>query len=107
MIMKMVIAKGGKMNLNEIIAKINDHCKSHNLPELKITTRPSSFDSNKTTIEVWYDSELIAKSVNGGAINWFLKGMWTAFFNTPAPILKNFNNEIYNISRNNYNRIAE
>jgi hypothetical protein len=42
---------------------------------------------------------VLAKSVHGGAINWFLKGMLSAFQNTPAPKVENFDKDIFTYRR--------
>jgi hypothetical protein len=42
---------------------------------------------------------VLAKSIHGGAINWFLKGMLAAFQNIPAPKVENFDRDLLSYRR--------
>jgi len=87
------------MTLAEMIDRINGYRQGMGLAPVLLNTRPSSSGSG-TTIEVLGDdAAVLAKSVNGGAINWFLKGMLTAFRDSPAPQVKNFKAELFSYRR--------
>ena len=60
------------MTLAEMIHQINGYRQQVGQPAIEINTRPSSSGSGKT-IEVLGNGTVLAKSVHGGAINWFLK----------------------------------
>ncbi len=86
------------MTLIEMISLINKHRKVMGLAPIELNSRPSSSGSG-TTIEVLGDQVVLAKSVNGGAINWFLKGMLTAFRDAPAPTVSNFDKDLFTYRR--------
>jgi hypothetical protein len=88
------------MTLAEMIDRINGYRQGMGLSPVLLNTRPSSSGSG-STIEVLGDDDkmVLAKSINGGAINWFLKGMLTAFRDAPAPQVKNFKAELLSYRR--------
>jgi hypothetical protein len=53
------------------------------------------------------NGKLLAKSIHAGSLNWFLKGMVTAFQNDAAPVIGGFNAQLAAITRSNYKRIVE
>jgi hypothetical protein len=89
------------MTLQELLNDINSHRGRAGLPRVELSTRPSSSVPGKTTIEVLTNggSTMLAKSINGGAINWFLKGMLCGFGTAPAPKVNNFEAEIGSFRR--------
>jgi hypothetical protein len=72
------------MSLQELVHQINRERAKHGLTAIAISTRPSSSGQGRT-IEIFGGDTLLAKSTNGGALNWFLKGMLTMSGNAPAP----------------------
>ena len=72
------------MSLEELVQAINHQRRQAGLSAIAISTRPSSMPG-KTTLEVHGGDVLLAKSVSGGAISFFLKGMFCATTNAPAP----------------------
>ena len=86
------------MNLAEMIQRINAYRQKVGQPAIELNSRPSSSGSG-TTIEILGNDTVLAKSVHGGAINWFLKGMLSAFQNTPAPKVENFGRELFTYRR--------
>lgn len=90
------------MTLVEIIQRINAYRKSVGQPAIELNTRPSSSGSG-TTIEILGNETVLAKSIHGGAINWFLKGMLAgmlaAFQNIPAPKVENFDRDLFSYRR--------
>ena len=100
------------MTLQELVNKINRYRRNmnQNLDDIWIHSRPSS-SGGGTTMEircgVAMTGKLLAKSTNGGALNWFLKGMLTAFQNDAAPSISGFNQQLIAITRSNYSRIVD
>jgi hypothetical protein len=86
------------MTLVEIIQRINAYRKSVGQPAIELNTRPSTSGSG-TTIEILGNETVLAKSIHGGAINWFLKGMLAAFQNIPAPKVENFDRDLFSYRR--------
>ena len=86
------------MTLVEIIQRINAYRKSVGQPAIELNTRPSSSGSG-TTIEILGNETVLAKSIHGGAINWFLKGMLAAFQTIPAPKVENFDRDLFSYRR--------
>ena len=88
------------MKIEELIQKSNYYRKNLNLKPIELFSRPSTSSPGKTTIEVMSDGKVLAKSINGGAINWFLKGLLSAFSDKPI-VVTNFNQDIthYNYQR--------
>jgi hypothetical protein len=86
------------MSLAELISKINAFRQNVGQPAIEINTRPSS-SGNGTTIEILGGGVVLSKSINGGAINWFLKGMLTAFQNQTAPSISNFQTDLFRYRR--------
>ena len=72
------------MSLEELVQAINHQRRQAGLSAIAISTRPSS-SGNGRTIEIFGGDVLLAKSVSGGAISFFLKGMFCATTNAPAP----------------------
>ena len=70
------------MSLEDLVAAINRGKPSHQ--RIVISTRPSSSGQGRT-IEIHAGDTLLAKSTHGGALNWFLKGMYANSHNAPAP----------------------
>jgi len=110
------------MTLQDLIDRINMYRSKLNLPPIFVHSRPSSLGSGTTleircgeksqmgyltSKEIVMNSRLLAKSTNGGALNWFLKGMLTAFQSEAVPSISNFNSQIANITRSNYTRTVE
>ena len=101
-----------KMTLQELVNKINRYRRNmnQNLDDIWIHSRPSS-SGGGTTMEircgVAMNGKLLAKSSNGGALNWFLKGMLTAFQNDAAPSISGFNQQLAAITRSNYTRVVD
>ena len=77
------------MSLSEMVQRINTYWQKVRQPAIELNLRPSSSGSG-TTIEILGNDTVLAKSIHGGAISWFLKGMLSAFQNTPAPKVENF-----------------
>ena len=100
------------MTLQELVNKINRYRRNmnQNLDDIWIHSRPSS-SGGGTTMEircgVAMNGKLLAKSSNGGALNWFLKGMLTAFQNDAAPSISGFNQQLAAITRSNYTRVVD
>jgi hypothetical protein len=86
------------MSLAEMIQRINAYRQKVGQPAIELNSRPSSSGSG-TTIEILGNNTVLAKSVHGGAINWFLKGMLSAFQNTPAPRVDNFDRDLFTYRR--------
>ncbi len=86
------------MSLAEMIQRINSYRQKVGQPAIELKSRPSSSGSG-TTIEILGNDIVLAKSVHGGAINWFLKGMLSAFQNTPAPKVDNFDRDLFTYRR--------
>lgn len=86
------------MSLAEMIQRINGYRKKVGQPVIELNSRPSSSGSG-TTIEILGNDTVLAKSIHGGAINWFLKGMLTAFQNIPAPKVENFDKDLFTYRR--------
>jgi hypothetical protein len=72
------------MSLEELVQAINHQRRQAGLSAIAISTRPSS-TGNGRTIEIFGGDILLAKSTHGGALNWFLKGLYVASGNSPAP----------------------
>jgi hypothetical protein len=100
------------MTLQDLINRINFYRKKTdpNLDDIWIHSRPSS-SGGGTTMEircgVAMNGKLLAKSTNGGALNFFLKGMLTAFQNDAAPTISGFNQQLAAITQSNYFRVVE
>jgi hypothetical protein len=60
------------MSLAEMIQRINAYRQKVGQPAIELNSRPSSSGSG-ITIEILGNNTVLAKSVHGGAINWFLK----------------------------------
>ncbi len=86
------------MSLAEMIQRINSFRQKVGQPAIELNSRQSSSGSG-TTIEILGNDTILAKSVHGGAINWFLKGMLSAFQNTPAPKVENFDRDHFTYRR--------
>jgi len=86
------------MTLVEMIQKINAYRQKVGQPAIGLNSRQSSSGSG-TTIEVLGNETVLAKSIHGGAINWFLKGMLAAFQNIPAPKVENFDRDLLSYRR--------
>ena len=86
------------MSLAEMIQRINAYRKNVGQPAIDLNTRPSSSGSG-TTIEILSDGVVLGKSTHGGAMNWFLKGMLSAFQNIPAPKVENFDKDLFSYRR--------
>jgi hypothetical protein len=86
------------MSLGEMIQRINAYRQKVGQPAIELNSRPSSSGAG-TTIEILGNDTVLAKSVHGGAINWFLKGMLSAFQNTPAPKVENFDRDLFTYRR--------
>ncbi len=86
------------MSLTEMIQRINAYRQKVGHPAIELSSRPSSSGSG-TAIEILGNDTVLAKSVHGGAINWFLKGMLSAFQNTPAPKVENFDRDLFTYRR--------
>jgi hypothetical protein len=84
------------MSLDELVSEINHQRRQAGLSAIAISTRPSSNGEGRT-IEIHGGDVLFAKSVHGGALNWFLKGMFAGFSNAPAPKVRNFNADLSKI----------
>lgn len=84
------------MSLDELVREINHQRRAAGLSAIAVSTRPSSSGTG-TTIEVFGGDVLLAKSTHGGALNWFLKGMFSGFGNAPAPKISNFNSDLSKI----------
>jgi hypothetical protein len=72
------------MSLEQLVHNINRERAKLGLSAIAISTRPSSSGTGRT-IEIFGGDTLLAKSTNGGALNWFLKGMLVMSGNAPAP----------------------
>jgi hypothetical protein len=72
------------MSLQELVHRINRERAKAGLSAIAVSTRPSSSGQGRT-IEIFGGDTLLAKSTNGGALNWFLKGMLVMSGNAPAP----------------------
>lgn len=72
------------MSLEALVHQINRERTRQGLSAIAISTRPSSSGTGRT-IEIFGGDVLLAKSTNGGALNWFLKGMLVMSGNAPAP----------------------
>ena len=72
------------MSLEELVGAINHQRREAGLSAIAISTRPSSSGTGRT-IEIFGGDVLLAKSTHGGALNWFLKGLYVASGNAPAP----------------------
>lgn len=72
------------MSLDELVQGINHQRRQAGLSAIAISTRPSSSGTGRT-IEIFGGDVLLAKSTHGGALNWFLKGLYVASGNAPAP----------------------
>ena len=101
------------MTLQELINQINYHRTKLNLSPIFIRSRPSSSGNGKT-LEIRcgkegsvIESTLLSKSTHAGSLNWFLKGVLTAFQNDAAPSISGFNQQLAAITRSNYTRIVE
>jgi len=98
------------MTLQDLINRINMYRRKLNLPDIWIHSRPSS-SGGGNTIEVRtgvaLNGKMLAKSSNGGAMNFFLKGMLTAFQDDAAPAINGFNHQLAAITRSNYSRTVE
>jgi hypothetical protein len=105
-----ICEKEEQMTLQDLINRINMYRKNQNLDDIWIHSRPSSSGSG-TTMEircgVAMNGKLLAKSSNGGALNFFLKGMLTAFQNDAAPSISGFNAQLAAITRSNYTRTVD
>ncbi len=86
------------MSLAEMIRQINAYRQKVGQPAIELNSRPSSSGPG-TTIEILGNDTILAKSVHGGAINWFLKGMLSAFQNIPAPKVENFDRDLFTYRR--------
>jgi len=86
------------MSLAEMIQRINAFRQQVGQPAIELSSRPSSSGSG-TTIEILGNDTVLAKSIHGGAIHWFLKGMLSAFQNTPAPKVENFDRDLFTYRR--------
>jgi hypothetical protein len=86
------------MTLVEMIQRINAYRQKVGQPAIGLHSRQSSSGSG-TTIEVLGNETVLAKSIHGGAINWFLKGMLAAFQNIPAPKVENFDRDLLSYRR--------
>jgi hypothetical protein len=86
------------MTLAEMIQQINTYRQQVGQPAIELNTRPSSSGSGRT-IEVLGNGTVLVKSIHGGAINWFLKGMLAAFQNSPVPMVKNFDKDLFTYRR--------
>jgi hypothetical protein len=86
------------MSLVEMIRQINAYRQKVGQPAIELNSRPSSSGSG-TTIEILGNDTILAKSVHGGAINWLLKGMLSAFQNIPAPKVENFDRDLFTCRR--------
>ncbi len=78
------------MSFDELMSEINHQRRTAGLTPITVSTRPSSSGSGRT-IEVFAGDVLFAKSTNGGALNWFLKGMLAGFSNVAPPKVSTFN----------------
>lgn len=79
------------MTLEDLVLSINHQRRKVGLSAIAISTRPSSSAPGKTTIEIFGGEVLFAKSISGGAISFFLKGMMAGFGNAAPPKVSNFN----------------
>ena len=79
------------MSLEQLISAINHERRLAGLSAIALSSRPSSSAPGKTTLEVFGGDVLLAKSISGGAISFFLKGMFCAGSNAPAPKISNLN----------------
>ena len=98
------------MTLQDLINRINMYRRKQGLADVWIHSRPSSTGSGNTIevrIGVALSGKLLVKSSNGGALNWFLKGMLTAFQDDAAPTINGFNHQLATITRSNYTRTVE
>jgi hypothetical protein len=86
------------MTLAEMIQQINTYRQQVGQPVIELNSRSSSSGSGRT-IEVLGNQTVLAKSIHGGAINWFLKGMLVAFQNNPVPKVKNFDKDLFTYRR--------
>jgi len=77
------------MSLDELVREINHQRRAAGLSNIAISTRPSSSAPGKTTLEVFGGEVLFAKSISGGAISFFLKGMLAGFGNSAPPKVSN------------------
>ena len=87
------------MSLERLISEINHTRRQAGLSAIAISSRPSSSAPGKTTLEVHGGETLLAKSISGGAISFFLKGMFCASGNGPAPKISNLNAGLANVGR--------
>jgi len=80
------------MSIDQLIHGINTKRARADatLKPVRLSTRPSNSAPGKTTLEVWAGDDLMAKSISGGAINWYLKGMYSGFTNSGVKVV-NFN----------------
>lgn len=105
--------KEEEMTLQDLVNRINMYRRGLELADVWIHSRPSSSGSGKT-LEIrcggenkFDDSRLLSKSTHAGSLNWFLKGMLTAFQDEPAPPISNFYSQLAHITRSNYTRKVE
>lgn len=87
------------MSLEKLVSEINHTRRQAGLSAIAISSRPSGSAPGKTTLEVFGGDVLLAKSISGGAINFFLKGMYCAGSNAPAPKISNFNSDLGKVGR--------
>lgn len=101
------------MTIQDLINQTNYHRTKIGLQPIFIYSRPSSSGNGKT-MEIRCgkessiaESKLLTKSTHGGSLNWFLKGLLSAFQNDAAPSITGFNAQLAAITRSNYTRKVE
>lgn len=82
--------KEGKMDLVQLLERINHHRETQGLSRISIETRPSRSAPGKRTIEVMGNGDVLKKSISGGAIHFYLAGMLQAYQDAPV-IVSGFN----------------
>lgn len=87
------------MSLERLVSEINHTRREAGLSAIALSSRPSSSAPGKTTLEVFGGDVLLAKSISGGAISFFLKGMFCAAGNGPAPKINNMTASLSNVGR--------
>lgn len=79
-------------SVNDLVDEINRARRNAGLLPIAVISRPSSSGSGNTLeVRAGNNQEILfVKSIHGGAINWFLKGMVAGFGNVAPPKVSNF-----------------
>jgi hypothetical protein len=81
------------MSLADMISMINANRQKVGQSPIVLNSRTSSSGTGTTLEVLTAEGVVLGKSIHGGAMNWFLKGMLCAFQSAPAPAVGNWDRE--------------